>query len=106
MFGKNKNLILMVLGGSLIFAGYYFFLKPEPQESLTTTTSVSESAVTEQNIIRTLNRLSNIDLDASILESQIYDSLIERELRMTREPEGKENIFTPYERDFIGGELE
>lgn len=97
MLAKYKNIIIIVI---VVIVGFlvYSIFKPDPEsESLLRTSGPQEARILGEDIIRALNQIDSLVLDASILSDPIIHSLVDHSRPIEEEPYGTNNPFGPFD---------
>jgi len=96
MLAKYTNIIIIVV---IIILGFFLYsiLKPDPEEEkLLQSSGPQQAQVLGEDIIRALNEIDALVLDASILDDQIIKSLTDHSHPIKEEPFGKNNPFSQF----------
>ncbi len=95
MLGKYKNIIIVVV---IVIIGFivYSIIKPDPEsEALLQTAGPSEVSILGEDIIQALHQIDSLNLDASILNDPVVNSLTDHGRPIKEESYGKDNPFGP-----------
>ncbi len=98
----NKNGIITLIAIVIVLGGVYYFLNRDttPDELLVSVTpNLGDELGAE--IVTSLARLNQIELDQSIFQSRIFTSLEDFTTELRSEPVGRTNPFSP-----VGGVVE
>ena len=97
--GTNKFLYAG-LGVAVLVAGvYFFFLRPEESGPALSTSSggqaLSDSAQADREFLVLLQQLEAINLDGSLFNDPVFDSLQDFRIEPAPQPVGRANPFSP-----------
>jgi hypothetical protein len=106
MLGKYKNLIIAVVVIIIGFVAYsMFFVSNEPDDLLTVTGPASVQ-ILGQDIVRNLNKIDALELDAGVLDHPVMRNLRDFSDSIQDQRSGRDNPFLPYENPIFSSEAE
>lgn len=106
MWSKIKNILIFVVLGGILVAGYVVFMqKPKEAALVSNTTPItntegatpnSESSQLNQDFLGLLFSVKSINLDATVLETESFNSLKDSSIILIPDgTEGRPNPFAP-----------
>jgi hypothetical protein len=103
MTPKLKKIIITVLVLGLAFIAYMIFMNKSDNSdelisgtnSLAQRRSITETKVLGEQITQALIQIESLQLDRSIFDSPVFNSLIDKSKKITSEPVGRRNPFAP-----------
>ena len=113
-----KNAIIFIVIGGVLFSGYFFFIKPRPEEAILVTTATgttdgdlgtnnienlpnADSQIAKDLLVVLLN-VKNITLNDAILSDPAFKNLVDSTVTLIPEKnEGRPNPFAPIGSDSV-----
>ncbi len=97
MTSKLKNIIIILVVGTLLFLGYSIFFKKDPTVDplVEGVATANEAQILGNQISQALLRIEQIKLDRSIFDDILYKTLVDRSEPISEEPIGRTNPFAP-----------
>ncbi len=102
MLTKYKNLIIAVAVIVLLFVGYSMYFKDDGENGFLTSTnqSTTDSAnALGADIIRAINQIDSLDLDASVLSHSVLVRLVDKTQVIDPQDKERENPFAPLDQN-------
>jgi hypothetical protein len=96
MLGKNKNLILIVVVLIVGFFAYQTYFVTDKSNDLLTVTGPASVKILGQDIIRNLNKIDALQLDATVLDHPVMKNLRDFSGEVDDQESGRDNPFLPY----------
>ncbi len=92
--GKYKNILIAITLACVLYLGYMFFGPTGEDSALVSTTPENEVAV-DRELLELLSQIKQINLDASLFESPMFNSLEDYSQPIPSEAVGRANPFAP-----------
>jgi hypothetical protein len=97
MWAKYKNIIILVV---VIIAGYFAYQQfsganLSGSASLSTVQRSSNTDVLGAEIIKAINQIDSLDLDRSVFDDPIFQTLVDRSQELREQPVSRSNPFAP-----------
>jgi hypothetical protein len=99
--GKTKLIIIIAVIAIIGFVVYAVFIKADPEiDSILSESSTKKDKVEVlgKDILRAINQIQTLNLDKSIFQDPVLNSLIDNSQEISPLPVGRDNPFEP-----IGG---
>lgn len=93
--GKYKNVLLAITFGCLLYLGYMFFWPADDGSALVSTTGDGNGLDVDRDLIELLSKIKQIRLDATLFESDVFNSLEDYSQIIPPEAVGRSNPFAP-----------
>ena len=106
MFERYKKVIIVAILIAIGFFVYSFFAGNKEDESLLQVSGPESVKVLGQDIIRNLNKIDAIKLDASVFDHPVLSNLTVKGEVIGDQREGRSNPFLPYKPSVEIGDFE
>lgn len=97
---SSKGTFIAVIIIALLSLGAYFYFKGEPVDYSTSLETVgtpesTEALVASNRVLSLLNQISSLEIDPSIFDSAVYNSLVDYTIAVPEQNVGRPNPFAP-----------
>lgn len=97
--GSNKLLYIGLIVALVVAGGYFLFFRGDDIGPALSTSSdgqaLTDSAKADREFLVLLQQLSSIQLDASLLQDPVFNSLESFRADLVQQPVGRSNPFAP-----------
>lgn len=97
MKSKLKKIIIGIVVIIIIFVVYTIFFKADPESNslLTSTQKTDGSSILGQEILKAINQIKSLDLETSVFDDPVLNSLRDQSEEIIPERTGRPNPFAP-----------
>ena len=97
MMNILKKIIFFGAIGLVLFVAYTIFVKKDPQSTslLGRQGNVNSGNILGADIIKAINEINSLELDRSVFDDPIFQTLVDRGQELTPKPTGRSNPFAP-----------
>lgn len=92
-----KKIIIFGAIALVLYVGYSIFFKADPESTslLNTRTNTNSGNVLGSEIIKAINEIDSLELDRSVFDDPIFQTLVDRSQELQQQSTGRSNPFAP-----------